>query len=472
MKAAPRGLCAVVLCALLASCLGSGAPRSADWSTFGVDVARSGDNPNEPTLGISNVGSLTERWKRDLGSAIDAQPLYAGGVTIGSVKHDVVYVGTEGGAFYALDAGSGHVLWSRSLGSATSTCDELPGGVFGITGTATFDRATNRVYVGDGRDKVDALDMRTGAEAPGWPVAVTTNVSGEHIYSALTYNPANGLLYAQTAGYCDIPPYHSRLVAINTSKARIVATFLPAGSLNGGGLWGMGGPSIDAATNDVFVATGNSVSKTSNAAYGEHVVQLTARLHVKAANYPGLVNDTRDYDFGSTPMLFSSPRCPLEFTAQNKDGTLYVYTAGRIAAGPLQSLDMADDSEAGQFIGVATYSAQQDLVYVGDPAGYGIYHDGLVAFHITNCKLSLAWQVTEGATPPVNDNLAASVANGVVYSVDGIGKQLFANDAQTGAALWNSGSLITGPVFEPPSVAGGMLFVGSWNHDLYAFGSR
>lgn len=481
MRPPPRRLCAVVLCALLASCGGHGALTpsvsglqptsfSTDWSTFGVDLARSGDNPNETTLGISNAGSLTERWSRDLGSAIDAQPIYAAAVTIGTVKHDVVYVGTEGGEFYALDAGSGDVLWTRSLGSTTSSCDDLPGGVFGITGTATFDRATKRVYVADGQDMVHALDMGTGAEAPGWPVTITSAVSQEHIYSALTYNPANGLLYVQTAGYCDIAPYQARLVAIATSSASVVATFLPAGTLSGGGLWGMGGPSIDTTTNDVFVATGNTESTTSNAAYGEQVVRLTADLAVEAANYPGLIDDTRDYDFGSTPMLFQAPDCPLEFTAQNKDGTLYVYTGDDIVAGPLQSLDMANDSEAGQFIGVAAYSPQQNLVYVGDPAGYGIYDDGLVAFHVTNCTLSLAWQTTEGSTPPDNDNVAASVANGVVYSVDGVGDELFANNAQTGAALWNSGSLITGPVLAPPSIAGAAVFVGSWNHDLYAFG--
>lgn len=480
MRRVPGRLCAVVFCALLASCGARGALTpsvsgsqpasfSSDWSTFGVDLARSGDNPHETTLGISNARSLAERWVRDLGSAIDAQPLYAAGVKIGAVKHDVVYVGTEGGAFYALDAGNGDVLWTRSLGSTTSGCDDLPGGVFGITGTATFDRAKNRVYVADGQDVVHALDMGTGAEAPGWPVTVTSAVSEEHIYSALTYNPANGLLYAQTAGYCDVAPYQSRLVAIDTSSASVVATFLPAGTLNGGGLWGMGGPSIDTATNDVFVATGNTVSTTSNAAYGEQVVRLTANLAVEASNYPGLVDDTRDYDFGSTPMLFHAQGCPLEFTAQNKDGTLFVYTGDDIAAGPLQSIDMADDSESGQFIGVAAYSPQQNLVYVGDPAGYGGYDDGLVAFSVTNCTLTLAWQTTEGSTPPDDDNVAASVANGVVYSVDGIGDQVFANNAQTGAALWNSGSLITGPVFAPPSVAGGTVYVGSWNHTLYAF---
>jgi hypothetical protein len=302
-------------------------------------------------------------------------------------------------------------------------------------------------------------------------VTVTPAVSQEHVYSALTYNPANRLLYVETAGYCDITPYQGRIVAIDTGSASIVATFLPAGALNGGGLWGMGGASVDASTNDVFIATGNTESTTAHDAYGEQVVRLTAALSVEAANYPGLANGTSDYDFGSTPMLFSAAGCPQQFTAQNKDGTLYVYASNDLSAGPAQALDMADDSDAGQFIGVATYSPQQNMVYVGDPAGYGIYDDGLVAFTVNgNCSLSLAWQTNEGPQPPDNDSVGSSVANGVAYSVDGIGNQLFANDAQTGAALWNSGALIAGPVFTPPAIAGGEIYVGSWDHELYAFG--
>ncbi|MHB8433422.1 MAG: outer membrane protein assembly factor BamB family protein [Candidatus Tyrphobacter sp.] len=446
-------------------------PASADWNTFADGLAREGYNPSERTLGRSNVASLHVAWTRDLGGAIDAQSLFAANVTVGGSSHDMLYVGTEGGTFYALDASTGATLWQAALGSVAGICEaDLPGGDYGITGTATFDRTTNRVYVADGLDRLHAFDMASGQEAAGWPVAITALTSQEHVYSALAYNPANHLLYAQTAGYCDITPYQGRLIAVDTQSASVVATFLPGGTENGGGLWGMGGPSIDATTGDLFIGTGNTIGATAHDAYAEQVVRLTSTLSVEAANYPGLVNGTRDYDFGSTPMLYQMPACAPQFTAQNKDGSLYVYGQGTVSSGPMQNLEMADDSEQGQFIGVAAFSPVTNEVYVGVPAGYGGFSNGLVALRErAGCSLALAWQSTEGSVPPEGDNVAATVANGVVYSVNGIGDAVFANDAQTGAALWNSASAIGGPVFTPPTVANGRVYVGSWDHSLYAF---
>ncbi len=447
-------------------------PASVDWNTFADGVSREGYNPSERTLGGSNVAALHVAWTRDLGAAIDAQPLFAANLTVNGSSRDVLYVGTEGGTFYALDASTGATLWQAALGSVTGICEsDLPGGVYGITGTATFDRTASRVYVADGLDRLHAFDMATGQEAAGWPVTISAQTSQEHVYSALAYNPANHLLYAQTAGYCDIAPYQARLVAVDTQSASVVATFLPAGTENGGGLWGMGGPSIDATTGDLFIGTGNTIGATAHDAYAEQVVRLTPMLSVEAANYPGLVNGTRDYDFGSTPMLYQMPACAPQFTAQNKDGSLYVYGQGTIPSGPMQNLEMADDSEDGQFIGVAAFSPATNEVYVGDPAGYGGFSNGLVALREqAGCTLALAWQTTEGSVPPEGDNIAATVANGVVYSVNGIGGAVFANNAQTGAALWNSGAAIGGPVFAPPTVDSARVYVGSWNHTLYAFG--
>jgi len=47
---------------------------------------------------------------------------------------------------------------------------------------------------------------------------------------------------------------------------------------------------------------------------------------------------------------------------------------------------------------------------------------------------------------------------------------VFAFDAATGDVLWNSGSMIGGAVFGAPSVANGVLYVGSWDRKLRAFG--
>jgi GT2 family glycosyltransferase/outer membrane protein assembly factor BamB len=489
----PQAVCfalvAGALTAVLSGCGGaagmSGAPSGArppsgsplpgpaqpsDWSTFANSLERQGYNANETALGAGNAAALHLQWSVRLGAAIDAQPLYAASVPIAGATHDVVYVGTESGLLDALDAQSGAVLWRISLGTLTNSCTDLKNGEYGITGTPAFDRTSGRVYVMDGQDMLHAIEMTTGREAPGWPISVGANDAQEHDYGAVTYNPANGLIYVTTASYCDDRPYQGRLVAVDASTASVVATFVPAGTEDGGGLWGMGGASIDPSTNDVYVATGNTFGATAHDAYGEAVVALTPALGVIGSNYPGLANPSLDYDFGATPMLYQPPSCPPEFTAKNKDGTLYVYDDAAIASGPAQALEMAPPTQDGQFIGVTTYSPVTNMVYVGDTGTHGAFGYGLVALAVQpDCSLALAWQANEQSEVQDSDNIAATVANGVVYSTNGPGERVFANDASSGAALWNSGETIAGPVFTPPTVTGGHVYVGAWDGTLYAF---
>jgi outer membrane protein assembly factor BamB len=449
----------------------AGASQPSDWSTFGDGLARQGYNANETTLTSANVATLALQWKQNLGAAITAQSLYAAGVSIGGSLHDVLYIGTEGGLFYAIDAHTGAVLWQKQLGMLTNTCDDLESGEYGITDTATYDRATGRVYVVDGLDKLHALDMKSGKEISGWPVTVTPNSSQEHVYGALTYNPANHFIYVETASYCEDRPYQGRIVAVDTSSTAVVGTFLPSGTGDGGGIWGMGGASIDAATNDVFIGTGDDFGTTRHDDYAEHVIRFTPTLGIVAANYPTLVSGALDYDFGSTPMLFVSPGCPAQLSVKNKDGTLYVYGEDTIASGPLQSLEMADPTEGGRFIGVTTYSPATNMLYVGDPGGYGPYTYGIIALQVQpDCSLTLAWQMTEGVSTTYGDNIGATVANGVAYSNSGRAEEIFANDATTGALLWDSGTTIGGYAFAPPTVTAGHVYVGAWDDNLYAFG--
>ncbi len=60
-----------------------------------------------------------------------------------------------------------------------------------------------------------------------------------------------------------------------------------------------------------------------------------------------------------------------------------------------------------------------------------------------------------------------TVANGVVYIGSQDGK-LYALDSETGTVLW---TYLTGlPIDSSPTVTNGMLYVGSWNGKVYAFG--
>src|SRR5690348_6853355 len=109
------------------------------WKTFGVDNARTGDNPCEKILTTSNVGSLKFKWKVATAGLVLAQPTYAPGIVVNGVKHNVLFVGDEAGLVQAVDATNGKLLWKRQLGKHVSGCS--PGS--GVTGAPLLDIAHN-----------------------------------------------------------------------------------------------------------------------------------------------------------------------------------------------------------------------------------------------------------------------------------------------------------------------------------------
>ncbi len=465
-----RLMTAAVLFAALGSvllCTGSAAAAS-DWPMNAYDVQRTGYNPNETVIGTTNVSGLHELWSQNLGAVSNTQPALASNVLVNGVPTDLVYVGTEHGDFAAFDASTGHIVWQRNLGSVQTACNFMPGDVFGVTASASIDRATGRVYTVGGDGQVYALDLATGAIVSGWPVAVTADPQHEHAYGAVTI--WNGTLYAVIASYCDIPPYHGKIVGIDTRAASRVSGFFPAGQNgpNGGGIWGLPGLSVDPATGDVYAATGNSLSRPEYSRYCDQVVRLSSALKVKAANYPGLTGF--DVDFGATPILYQPPGCPPLLAAMNKSGVLLVYGRDHIANGPGQRLQVANVND-GNFQGIPAYSPVTNMLYVANStdSNLGTYKHGMVAFSMKpNCALTLAWQKTVG--PAQTTPSDPTVANGVVYYGDGIGNTVHAFDAANGTELWRSGPEIGGPVFAAPIVVNGRVFVAAWDQKLHAFG--
>jgi len=70
-------------------------------------------------------------------------------------------------------------------------------------------------------------------------------------------------------------------------------------------------------------------------------------------------------------------------------------------------------------------------------------------------------------TPTGGDVVSSpAVANGVVY-VGSFDHKLYALDARTGAILWSSA---TGDsIYSSPTVIDGVVYIGSQDHHLYAF---
>ena len=156
--------------------------------------------------------------------------------------------------------------------------------------------------------------------------------------------------------------------------------------------------------------------------------------------------------------------------AKNKTGVLVTYERGNVSAGPLQRLQVAAVT-GWQFNGIPAWSDTTHMLYIGNSSdsNNGDPKHGMVAYSVDqDCQLTLAWQNTIGPT-----NISVSpptIAGGVVYYGDGPSDRLIAFDATTGRLLWSSGNIIKGDIYGAPTVVNGKVFVGSWDHKLYAFG--
>ncbi|MFZ0363961.1 MAG: PQQ-binding-like beta-propeller repeat protein [Candidatus Cybelea sp.] len=461
-----------------------------DWDTFGFDLERSGYNPNESVVGVNNVSTLQKVWSFNVGSAMVHEPVYAYGVKVKGVPTNILYAGSAGGAtMYAINADTGKVVWQLKVPQVTYSCGG-ESSEFSIGETPAIDRGKNLLYFADGHNKVRAVNLATGRMAPGWPLMIANYRPHDHnfMHGGFTYNSANGLLYAVTGSTCDLSPWHGRIVAINTngSAPSIAGTFftMSGNSMqgrSGAGIWGPGGGSIDPATNNVFVATGNADTThgaSQHASYAEQVIELSPNLStILANNYPSnipTVHGDDDFDFGATPLLFQPTGCPALVAAMNKSGMLELYDESTISNGPVQYIPMSIPTDNADFVGVPAYDPVTGYVYVGLPTTQGIYQPGMAALSVaSNCTLNATpvWAAKfgpDGTANGVDDARSPiSIANGVVYVSNYTGETEFAFNAATGAQLWTVGLPNWGR--EGTVIANGMVFVSAFNGVITAF---
>lgn len=459
------------VCALA---LGFSAPAgalAADWATYGFDLARSADNTAETVIDITNAGRLQLQWSKSIdGGAITAQPIVATNIHTAKGIKDLLIVGTETGALAALDAANGKLVWRHDTGFTQPGCGDLPDGKFGITASALYSQAENRVYAMGGDGKLYAYRISDGEPVAGWPVKILPDASTEHVYGGLSQTAAG--IYVATASMCDQNSYHGRIVLVEPTGAhpKAVHAFYVDGTTvqgakvvefgsGGGGIWGPGGVAMD-EDGDVYVATGNLLNSSSeHDFYGDQVVKLDHELNVLDSNYPGLPDPEADVDFGSTPVLFKpSKSCPYMFAAINKDRLYFTYSQGDLASGPLQTLDNNSD------VGDVAFDHHNRQIVVANLDKMEAWRYG------PDCTATLAWSTPSSSGPGGELGQSISpptVANGVVYYGNGAGATLQAFNARTGARLLKIKT--TGSIFAAPTVVNGHVYVVDWAGKVYAF---
>ena len=356
-------------CLSLPAILGAQAVLTANY-----DNARTNANLSETSLTPGNVGpnSFGKLFALSVDGQIYAQPLYMPALSIAGGTHNVVFVTTMRNSVYAFDADTPAApLWTVNLGpsipSSTFDIPDLPytdiRPEIGILGTPVIDPSTGTLYVVAGtlasvgdesapQYSLHALDVASGAERFGAPVAIAGAVTGigdASVSGVVQFDPAqhiqrpglalaNGIVYIAFGSHNDLTPFHGWLFAYSASDVqRQLAVFNPTPNGGGGAFWQSGrAPAVDNAGN-VYVVSSNGdtdgVTSFSDSVLRLNPTSLALADWFAPSNVDAL--NSSDDDLGALGAVLI-PNTTFAITG-GKQGTLYLLNQEQL--GNLNSTD-------------------------------------------------------------------------------------------------------------------------------------
>jgi polyvinyl alcohol dehydrogenase (cytochrome) len=319
---------------------------AADWPMFGQNICNTRSAPDSG-LNANNVSKLGVKWKFQAAGDISATPAVTGGE---------LFVPDWGGMLNKINASTGQLIWSVSVGSVIAGSDAGAGAndapapivsrdtpivtdtsvIFGVDRGPSIGTAQSLAIVASVDRKTGALQWQTQVDAH--PTAHITSSpvldrgriyigvsSDEEFYTALPY-------------YFNIPypccSFRGSAVALDASTGKVLwktYTIEDSAYFSGTSLSGYAGapvwstPTIDRLRNSVYITTGNNYSAPSNDGAlpaGDHLESvLSLDLDTGAIKWaqrmsPGdvwnlltyVVNGVHsggpDWDFGSSANLF------------------------------------------------------------------------------------------------------------------------------------------------------------------------
>jgi Immunoglobulin I-set domain len=493
-------------------------PNAINVLTYHNDAGRTGQNLAETILTPANVNSTNfgKLGTLSVDGLVDAEPLYASGLTVGGSQHNVIFVATENDSVYAFDADTFTQLWHVSvLGANEAASDSRNCGqvkpIIGITSTPVIDLqagAHGEIFVvamskdGNGNyyQRLHALDITTGGEVAGSPISIQAtfpNLGGTTTFDPAQYKERaallllNGVIYTTWASHCDDAPYTGWVMGYNESSLAqsSVLNITPNGSE--GAIWMSGdGPAADASGNIYFLDANGTFDDTLSSSgfpehgdYGNAFMKIsTASNSLSVADYFTMYNtdaeSQADEDLGSGgEMLLPDLQDAQANTwhlavGAGKDGHIYVVNRDLMG-----KFNTSNDSGIYQEIDSNGLSAGvwSAPAYFNNTIYYGADGDVLRAFAISNAKLvapansqSSASFPYPGATPSISAN---GTSNGIVWVIqNSSGGVLRAYDATNLATeLYDSNQAannrdhFSDNKFVTPMIANGKVYVGTPN---------
>ena len=340
-----------------------------DETTGSQNNLRDGWDPNEPALTQAAVGGgqFGQVFKTAVNGQVYAQPLVVG--------HTVI-VATENDWVYGLNATTGAVQWSTSVGKAyhiTSCADLTPN--IGITSTPVYDPNTGSVYVmamvketSGWQFRLIGLDVGTGAITLQQPITGSPTNDSHISFHPIPQDQRtallllNGWVYTAFASHCDHTPYAGYVSGVNVEQTPVKTTLWTdeAGvSEDQAGIWQSQGGLVSDGAGRIFFTSGNGISpakgpgnkppgqlaeSTVRLAPNPTTGALTAKDFFSPANAPKL--DAGDKDFGSggpVGLPFGTTTYPRIVAQAGKYGRLYLLNRNNLGGRQQNSVGGDED---------------------------------------------------------------------------------------------------------------------------------
>jgi len=489
---------------------------SVEVTTWHNDRGRTGQNLEETSLTPSNVHFTTfgKKCSFHVDGQVYAQPLYVPHVSIAGAIHNVVYVATEHASVYAFDADCARTspLWHTSFlrpGVTTMPCTNtqqpqcdmtILAPERGITATPVIDPARHAIFVGaqtveNGvyKQKLHALDIRTGKETAGSPVAITATAPTN---SATTLDPQEivqraALLLLHGVVYVPLASNDSTngwLIGYRESTLAQYGVFCvtPNGSL--GAIWmGGGGPAVD-ASGDIYFSTGNGTfdADQGGSDYGMSLLRVEAAGaslsvldYFTPSNEAALSNQDLDLASGGVLLLPDQPGpFPHEAVQAFKTGDIFLLNRDDLGkSGSSHAIQHIMFDQSGYWSTAAYWNGNVYLAGVSGPITQWTLKNGRLPSHPTHSGGTL--YSYPGATPSISSN---GTSDAIVWTIETQGAVqggppavLHAYDAtHVSTELYNSNQAgardLPGAAvkFSVPTIANGKVYIGSQTEvDVY-----
>jgi outer membrane protein assembly factor BamB len=496
--------------------LGSGdAAAQSDWLTWGHDQQRTGWNQSETTLTRDNVSRLELKWKSQLSTSPQdvvlstlTSPLVATMDGPAGPTARVFVVGSDN-TVYAIDSETGEVTWQKRFPNqlapkqaATLSCSNTQ------NATPVIDKEAGIIYVSTSDGKLRGLSLQNGDER--LPAIDFTTPFARN----WSLNLIDGVIYSPTARGCGGAISHFTAIDLKDPARRVVEYYTSTGRR--GGAWGRGG--LVSGPKGVYAQTADGAYDPAAGKFAHTLLFLSFKdLRLldtyTPANWEYL--EEKDLDLGATnPTIFPFEKWTLLASA-GKEAVVSLLDANSLGGAdhhtplyqsPRWGNDQVLHDDRGVLGSMATFQDEQGRRWLlvpmeGPPSknapGFKYSHGkadqgSIMAFEVrldstkNTPTLAPIWISSDihAPDPPV-------VANGVVYALD-TGKTtmesrakgkpgnipvshavLYAIDAETGQQLYSSDNLIDSWThFTEPVVAGGKVYVSTWDGRVYAFGLK